>query len=1251
MDIMDLQGTQQKPVPEDSGATPRLEGTLEIEGVGAFAIFLTQARTQRTWFLCDTGVYNPEPNKKKNDYIVAIVRIKNTGSMEGYGQTYLLTRMLDALGAATYRAVNSQQVESGFFTKCHCEERDLFLHTVLFVGGRSYYSIEMNYEGFRLNMTHTNTAAPVKVSMKLETILDAKTKAAVIINLGVKTAASLFRRMGDRLEWYKSKQYVLIDTPEKFRAMMMEYLGAVQRAANKNRTVITGIDTETTGLNMLNLSDTNEYRDSIVSIPFAWEDNKAFLICTDMYYFSNVSDEEVYPLFNMLFRRNPDYTFQDIEFDYQGAHYRFNRVNITTAGFNTIFDQMAFATHGVDLFFDEDVRQLYFNLNPDLQQGAEGEAEWGSFRISNSLKMQTRRQMGHETLELEELFGRGNEDKFRYLQDSELALLYGGADADYTRLNLKIAKAMTQRNLYLQYRKYDMTTAYQMGKAAWNGLPIDTEAVRRLGDLVEQDLHTLQEVIYHYAWLANRESLEVKSQKLESLLGVDSVPELEALSQREQVFRYPFTPKNHKKLLFDLLGYPVFKRSAKDGTPSLDKFVLKKLMGVKRTTPVEILKDDVPSVSDPSTPLVSKDDFNSDMYPLARVFSTYATLNKEHTSYYKPILEHDMEGHMFHNFTLARAATRRILSPGQTMKGSLKEFVVAPPGKIFMSFDASQIEYRHMASLAYIKAKANLQQSYPEDWERRLNETSIAGIHRLMHNEEADYHIETAASMTGVPQHQITKKVRKQYKSIGFGIPYGLGDRALCESLHGVVNEETMKSTKALLNDYYKKQKEIIDLLESTRDSAFVPATISPELRKYLGVGDSHVGIVRNFTGFYRLFILEKLTRQRTGRIRRQAGNCIIQGGAAELFRRMLYNFQQGACKAQIQDKVQWVMTVHDELDAVVDGDIDICLLIKVIYENCTLRYPDHIPYYVGINFGANWGEAKDDANELPVIMVQRLIAAYDAGKFSIPSDGNQAVYLLQLKRHYMCDRLEEELHKLIPNLGPGHQWTDEELARVDNDFSNYVVRAYFDVFTGKGSTLRQRVEDWQKAREEYGFGVSFLHEKFVARGTEMEIDMDAELDLSLDLLEDDLSLEASVQEQNSWFGEETMFDTKASEDDILGSLEEREDATFRYSWNDGDEEENFTFNESATNPYELYVMKNHVRTKVLKVQEGVYSVVTTGTPYHGNEGEIKQQIAKRFGPGSDTLLIVGPSVKKVKDVAASEEDLDWLDKLLSGVT
>ena len=1231
------------------GTETTLFGTLEIDGVGIFSIFYIQKKSTKTWVLAEREILGITEKEARNAALVAVLRSFNSGQLKGWGKVQLLTRLMTNLSTMVYMCVQHNTVETSFFMKASYtqEATGSYISFTATRNGGFYRQLELAYEGYRLNVDLFNRSLPFTIPT-LSPTTDAKSKAAVVANLGIKTAATLFRVMGDRLNWFKKKDYRLIDSKELFEEMMLAFLTDVQAAADSGKAVLVGLDTETTGLNMYDLSPSNPMRDAVVAIPFSWKDNTGYLICTDMFYFSNVDDDDIYPLFTKLFSRNPDFTFQQIDMDYCGKHFSFSRMNIVVAGWNVMFDERAFFSQGADVFFDEDGRQIFFNLDTDLIQGAEGQKVHGSYRISNSLKAQTRRLIGDETLELEELFGKGNEDKYRYLQDTTLALLYGGADSDYTRLCVRKGRAMLEKILYQQYRKYDMTIMYKLAKAVWQGMPIDTEAVKAQGELVYKDLERVKEFIYHYAWLANRDSLATKADRLKELLGVDNIADVEVALEQDKMFRYQFTPANHKKLLFGMLGYPIVKRSEKSGEPALDKFVLQKLMGPQRDKPVEVLKEDLMSLSDPNVKLVDKDKFNKDAFPLARVFSTYATLNKEYTSYYKPIMGNDMEGRMFYDFTMARAATRRILSPGQTMKGSLKSLVIAPPGKIFMSFDASQIEYRHMASLAYIRIKNILKQEHPDDWERRLNETSIAGIHAMMQKAEADYHIETAASMTGVKQHEVTPKVRKRYKSIGFGIPYGLGERAMCESLHsGVVNDETMKETKELLASYKVKQKEIIDLLESTRDSAFVPANISEEYRQYLGVGESHVGIVRNFVGFYRVFILENLTRPRVGRIRRQAGNCIIQGGAAELFRRMLYNFHIGCCKYGIQDKIQWVMTVHDELDAIVDADIDIVLLIKVLYENCTLRYEDHIPYYIGINFGANWLDAKADANELPVIMVQRMIEAYDAGKFSIPSDGNQSDNLLLLKRHYMCDRIEEELKAIIPNLGKGHIWTEEEAQLVDTKFENYVVRSYLDVFSKSKGSLLDRLKDWQVEREAYGFGIGFLTTRY-SNGTAIDdLPMDVDFDLGIDLLNNDSEETLAAEaEGGTWFDEAAMFDQNVSTEDMIVDA----DAGY-YFVSDAlrDEEDELQENDNPTNAFDVFVSTRYMRTKVLKVQDGVYSVLTHGTKFSGDESGLNKLVRGKFSEGSDTIMIIGKKVIKVANINGTDEQLDWLDKLLVG--
>ena len=1232
-----------------------LFGTLDIEGDSSYYIFLNQSKTIKTWILTTREIFD-SPNKTKNkDYIIAVVRSKVNGALEGYGKTFILTRLITDMSFMLYSAVSNykENIQENDYMRNDVYRyeqagSDEFIEVKCGLMFGTYRSISMYYDGFRLSMDSTDRDISFKYP-KLYPIQDEKNKAVVTANLGIKTAASLFRQKGKALDWFKKKDYRLVDTDEKLKNMLLEYLRCVQIAADNNKTVWTGIDTETTGLQVLNLSPDNPIRDHVVAVPFSWEDNKAYLICTDMCYFSNVSTDLLYSTFDILFRRNDDFSFQDIEIEFEGEKFKFNRKNITTVGWNVMFDEMAFFSENCNVFFDEDGRQLFFNLDTDFVQGAEGREKSGTYKISNSLKSQTRRLIGDETLELEDLFGKGHEDKFRYLQDEVLSLIYGGADADYTRLVARIGREMTEPLLYKQYRKYDMTTIYQMAKANWNGMPIDTEAVKNQASLIKQDLERIKDFIYHFAWVANHNTLTEKTEKIQQSLGFDYELDFEDVEEDGKMFKYPFTPRNHKRLLFGVLGYPIIAKASKTGEPALDKFVLNKLMEPKRNEPVEILKEDVYSLSDPNMKLIDKELFNKDAYPLARVFSTYATLNKEYTSYYKPIQENDMEGRMFYGFTLARAATRRILSPGQTLKGSLKSLVVAPKGQLFMSFDASQIEYRHMASLAYIRSKHILQKSNPNDWEELLEQTSVAKIHKMMQKEEADYHIETASSLTGTKQHEITPKVRKQYKSIGFGIPYGLGDRALCSNLFKEVNDDTMQQTRELLRHYKEKQKDIIDLLESTRDSAFVPARISDKHREYLGVGKTHVGLVRNFTGFYRIFVLEELTRARTGRIRRQAGNCIIQGGAAELFRRMLYNFQVSCVKYGIHNKVHWLMTVHDELDATVDADIDIMLLIKVLYENCTLRYEDHIPYYIGINFGYNWYDAKADANELPVIMVERMVKAYDEGRFTIESDGKQPETLLSLKRHYMCDRIKEELKDIIPELSGNFEWTDAYVNKVDLEFSNYVVRSYLDSFS-KSSDLKQKLIDWQVARDAYGFDVNFLvlekPSKDEDNGADTIID-----DFNFEFMSDgdeDFDFTDDDVDTVNWFGEDELLDSQLVSDSIMVD----NDRNYVFVSNNLHSKEDYDFveNNNPQNAFDVYVSNKYKRTKVLSVGENSYSILTAGTAFVGKEKELYSFIKSQFSAGPVSITVIGNSIYRINSIACTEDNLDTLDKMLNDI-
>ena len=86
-----------------------------------------------------------------------------------------------------------------------------------------------------------------------------------------------------------------------------------------------------------------------------------------------------------------------------------------------MFDGRVFYDNGVAPYFDDDTLQMAFVLNPKVVRGA------------NKLKMLTRRLLGCETPELDDILGKGNEDKYKYLVDKHVAEIYGCADADFTR--------------------------------------------------------------------------------------------------------------------------------------------------------------------------------------------------------------------------------------------------------------------------------------------------------------------------------------------------------------------------------------------------------------------------------------------------------------------------------------------------------------------------------------------------------------------------------------------------------------------------------------------------------------------------------------------------------------------------------------------------------------------------------------------------------------------------------------------------
>ena len=843
------------------------------------------------------------------------------------------------------------------------------------------------------------------------------------------------------MSWLEGKDYRAIQTIEEFEEeVMKDILEEYEKCVSNGEELLLSLDTETTGLNIYYLDDNNPDKSFIVATPLSWKDNQGVVIFNDMANFDNVPKDYMFERLRGLLEVG-----EEVKINIRGKHAELARMNlegetnvnsnsitidrrkINLIGHNAPYDGRVCYDNGVTPYFNNDTMQMAFNINPKAAKG----------KYNNKLKGLTRRVFGHETPELSDLLGKNNEDKYKYLKDIRLAIVYGCADADYTRLLFKYLRGLMSDEAYDIYQRQDMEMLNELYISEYYGMTIDEEAVKELAYKTEHDMHLMHEFLKTYVgkFIAKKNRV-IEIENLYKMGKLNDIEWRQAINEIrvDPNAKYEFEMKgaDYAKIMFDILNYPVITRTEKTRAPKTDKFVLKKLQSAKLPTPSNQMEEDLMS-DDGKRTLIKAKEFNKLKYPVAYVLSLYKNLEKEFTAYFKPVRDQNLEGRLFKGYSLSRIETFRIMNPGQTMKGSLKGMVLPfDRGKdwYMVDFDMAQVEYRIMVSIARLEAM----------------------IVRLR-DPEKDFHTESAANIYNIPAHTVSKKLRKGCKSINFGIPYGLGDHSLCENIHGVINDKTMYETRKLMEAFKTRNKEVIDMLEYHRDEALKPRPFSREFKKFCGYieevvnedgtvteVEKPVGWVRNELGRYRLFDLSDLDKRKIGTIRRAAGNFPIQSFAAELFRIILLNFRRRCIKEGIKDKIVWHMLIHDELLLSAHKSINPFYLYKLILEECMVTMQGHTEYFVGINIGSSWADCKDDLAEAPVLFVREMVKRWDAGEFKNDTwiDNPKAYVEVHMK-----DFIKRRIHDVLKQLQPNIDNESVDFATIDSNLENYTVRAY----------------------------------------------------------------------------------------------------------------------------------------------------------------------------------------------------------------
>lgn len=897
------------------------------------------------------------------------------------------------------------------------------------------------------------------------------------------------------------------------------------------------LDTETSGLNTVNLSLDNPSRSHCVSVQLSWAEDQGVAIFNDMEHFKNVDIHYTMKRLGELFEwykgdRTIEYWDTDcvvapgstsnstdgprrILFDEDNHSAdstaqenavctdlnRFQKKSITVqrdwfflVGHNFPFDRRTcYQTDHIPLWFNADTLQMAFDLNPQTVRG------------NNKLKLLTRKLFGHETPELTDILGRGNEDKYRYLVDEEVANIYGCADVDYTRKLFFALRKLMSDHMWHFYLKQDVDLPNILSISEYYGMMTYPDKVVDLANETAENIKILQEAAYSY--VGAYQDYTNQRMLIESAhnAGLCSDEEFEQKLQNihvnpHAIYRFDFKASSLIRVLYEILHYPIIAYTeGKVKKPKVDKYVMKKLVNYKRSKnstarklEKDILcygvdRDEYDALRNGSKAdqkkadgmcLIKAEEFNEKEYPLALLLQQYASLNKEYTSYYKPILTENLEGKLFKGYNMARIETRRIANPGQTMKANLKALVRSYNDDYYvLDFDMSQVEYRIMLSLS----------GFTEMIEK-------------MKNPERDYHTETASMVNAKPAHKITKYERKHAKSVSFGVPYGLGDRSLCETMFGDTTQEHMVETRVTLAKWKKRNAPIMQLLESARAQALEEWQVSDDYRNFIDAWQkdkktkqylldengnkipTKLGRVQNKLGFYRLFDLTNIGQTSEDRarrahgsytadesgIRRKAGNFPVQSFAAEVFRTILTRFYWRCVQEGIEDKVIWHMLIHDELLCSVHKSLHPMYIYKLVMESCMITMKGHTKYFVGINIGDTWAECKDDAREAPVFFVQRMIDRWDRGDFSVEKtdpkylkNGDPAQgywfdhpwdFIRPLREKYVQDRIGEVIRTVIDiDNGP------IDVPVLLQKFDNYTVRAYVNDYPTNGDVDREK--------------------------------------------------------------------------------------------------------------------------------------------------------------------------------------------------
>lgn len=307
-------------------------------------------------------------------------------------------------------------------------------------------------------------------------------------------------------------------------------------------------------------------------------------------------------------------------------------------------------------------------------------------------------------------------------------------------------------------------------------------------------------------------------------------------------------------------------------------------------------------------------------HEIAALILRYRSVSKLKSTYTDalPRLVDPASGRVHTSYNQAVTNTGRLSSsepnlqniPIRTEEGrQIRRAFIAGEGALILSADYSQIELRVLAHLSGDRVFCD---AFARD---------------------EDIHTRTASEVFDLMPGLVTPEMRRQAKTINFGIIYGQGAFSLAREL-GV----STKVAKEFIDSYFERHSGAREFLDSCIRSAERDGFVTTILGRRLPIPD-----ISSANGNIRAFA------------QRNAINYPIQGSAADIIKQAMVMVHERMKKEGLRSRL--IMQVHDELVFEVPEEE------RQRMEMLVCREMEHavtlqIPLKVEISFGRNWSEA-----------------------------------------------------------------------------------------------------------------------------------------------------------------------------------------------------------------------------------------------------------------------------------------------------